>query len=79
MPRRNHSNHAKRKSNIQDRFDTDYVSMPEFPQYTSIAVVPLKTIFYNLDAASGANDFCVIRSFNDPIMRKLEKKIGGAA
>lgn len=79
MPRRNHSNHARRKSNIQDRFDTDFVNLPEYPQYITITVIPLKTIFYNLDAACGANDFCVIRSFNDPMMRKLEKQIGGAA
>ena len=78
MPRRNHAKH-NRRSNMQDRFDTDYVSLPEYPQYNSIAVIPLKTIYLNLDAASNANDFYVIRSYNDPMMRRLEKKIGGIA
>lgn len=79
MPRRNHNPRGRSRSSLIDRYDTDYISLPEYPQYNSIVAIPLKTIFYNLDAACGANDFYVIRSFDDPMMRKLEKKIGGAA
>ena len=74
MPRRNHVKHSRRPM-LTDRYDLDYVSMPEYPQYTQFIVKPLKTIFVNLDAAFEADDFYVIRSYDDHMMRKLEKQI----
>ena len=65
----------KRKSGLLDRYDTDWISMPEYPQYNSVVAIPLKTIFYNLDAASNANDFYVARHYGDPVLKKLAQKI----
>lgn len=65
----------KRKSGLLDRYDTDWISLPEYPRYNSIVAIPLKTIFYNLDAAPGANDFHVAKHYGDPVLKKLAKKI----
>lgn len=65
----------KRKSGLLDRYDTDWISLPEYPRYNSIVAIPLKTIFYNLDAAPGANDFYVAKHYGDPVLKKLAKRI----
>lgn len=77
MARRNYPKHARRRDRgLEDRYDRDYVNLPEYPQYCSIVAVPLKTIYINMDADPRADDFYVAKSFNDPVLRKLEKKIG---
>lgn len=73
MPRRNRS----RKGGAIINYDTDYVNLPEYPRYNSVVAIPLKTIFYNLDADHDADDFYVARHYGDPVMRKLAKKIEG--
>lgn len=76
MARRNHPKHSRRQGRgLEDRFDRDYVNFPEYPQYCSIVAVPLKTIYINMDAGPKANDFHVAKSFNDPVLKKLAKKI----
>lgn len=77
MPRRNHPRRISAGSSMLDRYDTDYVSLPEYPQYNSVVAIPLKTIFYNIDAAPGANDFYVAKHYGDPVLKKLAKKIEG--
>lgn len=78
MSRKNRNPHP-RKPSLTDRYDLDYVYLPEYPRYNRIVVRPLKTIFVNLDADFWSDDFYVVRNLNDPIMRKIEGKIGGAA
>lgn len=64
------------KPSILKGYDHDYISLPEYPQYRTITVMPLKTIYENLDADPRANDFYVARGYSDPMIRKIEKKIG---
>lgn len=78
MARHNRPKHP-RNPIFTDRYDLDYVSLPEFPHLIRIVAKPLKTVYVNLDADFDADDFYVVRSFNDPIMRKIESRIGGAA
>ena len=75
MARHNYPKNGRRTT-VADRYDTDYVSLPEYPQYCSVVAVPLKTIFYNMDAAPGADDFYVTRCESDPVFKKLAKRIG---
>lgn len=77
MSRKNRNPHPSKPS-LTDRYDLDYVYLPECRRYNRIIVRPLKTIFVNLDADFWADDFYVVRSFSDPMMRKLERRIGGA-
>ena len=74
MGRRNHTRRGRRMK-MEDRFDMDYVNLPECPQFTTITIIPMKTIFINLDAAENANDFHVARSEHDPIAKKVIRKI----
>ena len=77
MARRNYPKHTRRKGReMEERYDRDYVNLPEYPQYCTIVVVPLKTIYVNLDADPKADDFHVAKSYSDPVMRKLAKRIG---
>lgn len=78
MARRNHPKHTRHPV-LVDRYDLDYVNLPEYPQFIRVVVRPLKTIFVNLDADFDADDFYVVRGLHDPIMRKIESRIGGAA
>lgn len=78
MARKNRNQHPRRPS-LTDRYDLDYVALPEYRHYNRIIVKPLKTIYVNLDADFDADDFCVVRSFNDPMLRRIERRIGGVA
>lgn len=75
MPRRNRNPHKCNRRSLIDNYDTEYISLPEYPQYNSVVAIPLKTIFYNIDAAPGANDFHVAKRYGDPVFKKLAQKI----
>ena len=75
MPRRNHNPRKCNRRSLIDNYDTEYISLPEYPQYNSVVAIPLKTIFYNIGAAPGANDFHVAKHYGDPVFKKLAKKI----
>lgn len=74
MGRHNYTKRGRRMK-TEDRFDVDYVNLPECPQFTTITIIPMKTIFINLDAAADANDFHVARSEHDPIAKKVLRRI----
>lgn len=74
MPRRNRTRRPNRPR-MEDRFDRDYVNLPEYRQYNTIVVLPMKTIFVNLDADPRADDFYVVKHYGDRVFRKLEKHI----
>lgn len=78
MSRKNRNPHP-RKPSLTDRYDLDYVNLPECRKFNRIIVKPLKTIFVNLDAEFWSDDFYVVRSLNDPMMRRIERKLGGVA
>ena len=75
MSRKNKNPHPRK--NLRDRYDVDYVSLPEYPQYCSVVAMPMKTIYINVDADPEADDFYAARSFNDQVLKKLEKRLIG--
>lgn len=77
MARRNHPKHPKRtrKNFFSDRYDLDYVSLPECPGLIRIIAKPYKTIYINLDADFLADDFYVVRDDDDKIMRMIAERI----
>lgn len=74
MGRKNRSKKGGQQ-NMIDRYDREYISLPEYPQYKTITAIPLKTILINLEAGRRADDFYVARSENDPVLRRIIKKI----
>lgn len=77
MARRNHPKHPKHTRNnfFSDRYDLDYVSLPERPDLIRIIAKPYKTIYINLDADFLADDFYVVQSDDDKIMRMIAERI----
>lgn len=73
--RRNHAKHPRRRSTIQDRFDIDYTNLPEYPNIDRVIVLPLKTIYKNLDAAPWADEPVVVRSLESPLMQLVADRI----
>lgn len=67
-------NYPKRRRSIEDRFDTDVVSLPQHPEIDRLIVVPMKTIYRNTDAAPWAEEVKVIRSFDDDMMHLLSQQ-----
>lgn len=74
MSRKNRNPHPRRPS-LTDRYDLDYVNLPEYPRYNRIVVKPYKTIYVNLDADFDADDFHVVRGYSDPILKKIADRI----
>lgn len=74
MARHNRPKHP-RNPIFTDRYDLDYVSLPEFPHLIRIVAKPLKTIFVNLDADFLADDFYVARNMDDRILQMIAERI----
>lgn len=74
MGRKNRNPHPRRFS-LRDRYDLDYVNLPEYPMYLHIIVGAHKTIYVNLDADFGADGVHTVRRKNDPILRMIAKRL----
>lgn len=74
MGRHNHIRGKKRQS-MADRFDSDYIDLPEHPEITRICAVPLKTVFHNIAAGEWATEIYTAQSWSDPMMQIIAKKI----
>lgn len=74
MPRRNKHKHPARPR-IEDRFDTDVCSIPHRPEIDRLIVIPLKTIFRNMDAAPWATDVRTIKKFDDELLELIRRTI----
>ena len=74
MSRKNHTRHP-RKPKLTDRYDVDYVPLPEFPNLSRIVARPLKTIFVNLDAEYNSDNFHVADNLDDRILRIIAERI----
>ena len=72
MARRNRPKHPSRP-NPTDRYELDYVHLPQYTNYNRIVVKPMKTVFVNLDADFWADEMYVVRSCNDPVYRDMQK------
>lgn len=74
MSRHNHIQGKKRQS-MADRFDSDYIDLPERPDITRIYAVPLKTVYHNIAAAPWAHETYTVQNWSDPLMDLISKKI----
>lgn len=75
MPRNNSTRHSRPAHTISDRYDTDYVELPEHPELLYLIVKPLKTVFRNLCAAPEANKRRVVKKFDDRLYKLLSSKM----
>jgi len=71
MPRKNITPKARRAS-LTDRYDVDYVYLPQCPELTQIIVPPMKTIYRNLACAPYADETHVVKTFDDRYLALVE-------
>lgn len=74
MPRRNHSRRISRKENIRDKYDTDFMELPERPEIKYLVAKPTKVIYRNMYAAPGATKIYTARSFNDNLLQLISRR-----
>lgn len=74
MGRKNRNPHS-RASFFSNRYDIDYVNLPEYPNFVRVIAQPLKTVFVNLDADFNADDFYVARDFDDRVLRLISERM----
>lgn len=70
-----HNHRKNRKPGIADRWDSDYIDLPEHPEISRIHTVPLKTVFHNIAAAPWAMEIYTAQSWSDPMMDIISRKI----
>lgn len=71
MPRHTHPKRIR----IEDRYDTDVCSLPHHPHIDRLIVVPLKTIFRNMDAAPWGTEVITIRRFDDEMLELIQQQL----
>ena len=55
MGRKNRNPHPNRRQDRTDRYDVDYVFLPEAPEIAAVAVPSMKTVYKNLSCAPWAD------------------------
>lgn len=67
-------NSRKNTRNIQERYDGDYIDLPEFPGISRIIAVPLKTIYINIAADPDAEEIYTAHCWCDKILQLIVRK-----
>lgn len=73
MARKNHNPHPSRKSDRTDRYDVDYVFLPNAPEIAAVTVPMLKTIYKNLSCAPWADTMHVAKSEKDKYLTMIRR------
>lgn len=68
MGRHNHKKHSR---SMADRYDSDYVSLPEYPYIVRVYAVPMKTVYINVDADPEAVENYTAKSWNDKVLQAI--------
>lgn len=71
MGRHNYPKHQKRET-LAERYDVDYVYLPQCPELAQIIVPPMKTIYRNLACAPYADETHVVKTFDDRYLALVE-------
>lgn len=73
MPRKNHNSHPHRRPDTTDRFDVDYISLPEAPEIAAVIVPRMKTIFRNMSCAPWADTVHEAKSEKDKYLAMIRR------
>ena len=73
MPRKNHNPHPPRKPDAADRFDVDYIFLPEAPEIAAVIVPRMKTIFRNMSCAPWADTAHEVKSEKDKYLAMIRR------
>ena len=73
MGRKNRNPHPVRRAEPTDRYDVDYVFLPEAPEIAAVAAPMLKTIYKNMCCAPWADEMHVARNEKDKYLTMIRK------
>ena len=73
MARKNRNPHPARRPDRTDRFDVDYVFLPEAPEIAAVAVPQMKTIYKNLSCAPWADTVHEVKGEKDKYLSMIRR------
>lgn len=73
MGRKNRNPHPTRRSEPVDRYDVDYVFLPEAPEIAAVVAPRMKTIYKNLSCAPWADTVHEAKSEKDKYLTMIRK------
>ena len=72
MGRKNHSTQAK-KQNMKDKYDVDYMFMPEHPEIAAVIAPQMKTIYRNMSCAPWADEVHIAKNEKDKYLAEIRR------
>lgn len=72
MARKNHNHHSC-KVHLSERYDVDYVFLPEAPEIAAVVVPGLKTVYRNMCCAPWADEVHEARDEKDKYLNMIRK------
>ena len=66
-----HNIKKNKRRTAADRFDTDYIELPEYPDIARVIAVPMKTIYINIAADMGAMEIYTAWNWCDRVLQDI--------
>lgn len=73
MPRRNRNPHPVHKHDCTDRYDVDYVYLPDSPEIAAVVVPQLKTVYRNMDCFPWADSVHEVKNETDKYLNQIRR------
>lgn len=73
MARKNHNPHPAQIKDRTDRYDVDYVFLPEAPEIAAVVVPMLKTVYRNISCAPWADEVHEVRNEADKYLTMIRR------
>ena len=73
MGRKNRNPHPARRADRTDRYDVDYVFLPEAPEIAAVAAPMMKTIYKNMSCAPWADTMHEVKGEKDKYLAMIRR------
>jgi hypothetical protein len=73
MARKNRNPHPQRRTPLTDRYDVDYIFLPDAPEIAAVVVPQMKTIFRNMSCAPWADEMHVVKNDTDKYLTMIRR------
>ena len=73
MGRKNRNPHPARRQDRTDRYDVDYVFLPEAPEIAAVVAPRMKTIYRNMSCAPWADAMHEVKGEKDKYLAMIRR------
>lgn len=73
MGRKNRNPHPPHMQDRTDRYDVDYIYLPDAPELAAVVVPQMKTIYRNMSCAPWADTMHVVRNEKDKYLTMIRR------